>query len=479
MHASEDHEVDDHEVSQQGGADLARSMLDKHYDPVARVWRIAQVGDLWDAVRVAHELERFGEGVTIAVIDDGFDMSLPALAEHQLAWPAADVERDAHGSVVALLVLAVAPRATLRLYPCAVAGKWDKSRLVDAMGDAARHGADIINLSAGAPVSRDDLIDHDRPSILKGEEVWDDLSGDYLSFYTNLRMSELDGWRDVLNPPSTDLGRAATAATTLGTTVIAATGNQAWDVFTPAAEKTVYSVGFRSEHRVLPPDELLELAFSGKPENYEQSVWGCDFEVRQPPGVLGSSFATPLVSGLAALMVERRDLDAYRKVKFLASLAADGFALLEANEPWDDHRHGVMKHIFEKAVRHLPHRHYLPDQRYTCPECAVFAIDTYVNYGLLLMSTGDLDGAQGLLEAACVVAPLHAPAFANLGVLLGHRAGLARRDEDWREVAALLNAAQQACLRAVLLRPDYKPFKTRYDEYLIGSIDPVNWMPVP
>ncbi len=119
-----------------------------------------------DALAVA---THFGEGITVAVIDTGFDLSHPLLANN-LA-PASDwkdfidgdnVPQDmpksltdngkmyGHGTAVGGIIVQIAPKVTL--LPIRVLdydGRGDLSNVVLAIDWAITHGADVINLSLG------------------------------------------------------------------------------------------------------------------------------------------------------------------------------------------------------------------------------------------------------------------------------------------------------------------------------------------
>jgi subtilisin family serine protease len=138
--------------AQEGGADAAAAML-RRYDASAGGWDLEQTGTLWNAVRYAHELGRTGEGHTIAVIDDGFDTSIPALSRQELAWTSAENRPAAHGTVVALLILEVAPAARVLLFPIAEAGRLNNQLIERALDDVTRIPATIVNLSLGQRVS--------------------------------------------------------------------------------------------------------------------------------------------------------------------------------------------------------------------------------------------------------------------------------------------------------------------------------------
>jgi subtilisin-like proprotein convertase family protein len=121
-------------------------------------------------VAAAHVLTR-GSGITIAVIDDGFDIEHPDFAEPGKIVAPRDATRDTddprprgryanHGTACAGVACAngsggasgVAPEA--RLMPIRLASALGSQQEADAFVWAADHGADVISCSWGPPDSR-------------------------------------------------------------------------------------------------------------------------------------------------------------------------------------------------------------------------------------------------------------------------------------------------------------------------------------
>ena len=77
------------------GFNLATSLL-RRYQIDSETWDLPKEGEFWDAVALAHELRRSGEGCRVAVIDGGFDTQIPALSECPV-WGAQGTS-SAHGT---------------------------------------------------------------------------------------------------------------------------------------------------------------------------------------------------------------------------------------------------------------------------------------------------------------------------------------------------------------------------------------------
>jgi hypothetical protein len=196
---------------------------------------------------------------------------------------------------------------------------------------------------------------------------------------------------------------------------------------------------------------------------------------------LGSSFAAPLISGMAALMRSRNELSAYRE---LSRLAALGDALLgkldhSVDNDWSDRRDGVIDRLYVKAINGQPHPHLHPDHQEVCPECGLFAASAYVNFGLFKLNWGDLDGAEPLLRAAGAFAPWSPHAAANMGVALALRARQAQEQNRWSDVSRLLIEAADLQQKALDLRPDSQSYRARVEEFRAGAQDPQRWIMQP
>ncbi len=458
---------------QEGGVDAARELL-SHYDPATGCWNLPRVGEFWDAVELAHSLGRSGEGHTIAVVDDGFDMSIPALAEQTLVWKTDDTAPPAHGTVVALLILAVAPKARLLLYPAATNGNWNPSEIERALREVDSTAATIVNLSLGAAFPMSSVLAVE--DFLRQLTPWPEMTEADQLYWISQGLGELKGWRELVRPPPQSLFEEPIAALAQsGRTLFAATGNAKGHIYDPALRASVFSVSFHRTKRTL--DALMEEAMLMAPTFSQSEV--SDFGIVQPPGVLGSSFATPLLTGFAALMASRDDLQKYAEVVRLAALAESLMVSLAQAHSWSDRRDGVIDTLFLKALRASPHAHADQNRRDPCPECALFAASAFVNYGLFKLNWGDLDGAQVLLGAAEAFAPANPHAAANLGMVHAVRAREAQKAGDFEQVRRLLKTAAQLQQKASQLRPEHEPYQRRVAEFLQGTQHPRGWEMAP
>lgn len=476
----------------QGGADVAAAMLADDYDVSSQTWSMPSVGSFWDAVAMARDLGLHGEDTSIAVVDEGFDMTVPPLGGHVLVWPASDATLVAHGTVVALLILAVAPLSRLRLYPTALDGEINTRLVERAINDAADRRMSVINLSFGQAVRSEKVVDFEQ--LFVGAPLGT-MSSNELLYWIGRKLGELEGWRSLLHTVDSDVTRSTRAAAERGCTVVAAAGNYRGFVYSPGTEVHTVSVGFQGERRSL-TDEMVELA-QGTAPTFWQSEWA-DFTLRQPDDVLGSSFATPLLAGFAALMKNRADLYDYREVQRLAGIAAHLFVDAKRPHGWAESRQGVIKGLFEKAVARTPSHDHLTkfldapsgttpvtqvakvgntgEVEPRCPECSLLTADAFINLGLFRLETGNYDGARTLLEAARSFAPENEHAAANLGVTYGALAGEFQKEQDWPTVVDLLQRARASMEKAVDLRPGCSRYQLRYEEFTAGARNPQQWV---
>jgi hypothetical protein len=441
---------------QEGGADSAALLLQR-YTARTATWDVAKEGEFWDAVGMAHGLDRQGEGKTIAVIDGSFDVSIPALATHATAEAVAPGAPTAHGTVAALLALEVAPRARLMLHAASKAGKLRSERVIAAIERSVADGADIINLSMGVGLPDEEVL---RTAQARSNPAY---SEDAL---------EPDDWRTVYDIPATPLWTAARAAVQAGVTVVASAGNFRGYVFTPAAVPGVASVGFHAVQRSVEEGELQEYARSTAP-SFSQSE-RADVLVVQPAHVLGSSFACPLISGFAAVMQDRHELPAYLLCGRRAANASGVERLIEEGVEPPDKTVLWVDSLYKSAFRSAPHPH---QERLdgTCPECAFFAAPLFIDFGLFTAKTGNPDIAFDLLSAARRFAPRNAFAAANLGVVSAVLARNAKAVGDIGAAKEHLAQAVQDMSEAVRLRPGYAPYETRLAEFSTAEEDPTTW----
>lgn len=457
--------------AQDGGADAAAALL-RRYDPTADRWRLPRRGEFWDAVALAHGLGRFGAGRTIAVVDDGFDMALPALARHTLVPQVSDPQPFTHGTAVALLILAVAPQARLRLYPVRSSAGWDAQAIAGALQAIVQTDAAIVNLSLGQAHAQGPL--NRFATFFAAQPPWPDMTQDDVPYwlFEGLGAPARQGtWRGLLRAPSGPLAESVSALTRGGRTVVAAAGNARGHVYDPALRPGVFAVGFQRVTREAGAG--MEVA-TLQPPDYSQSEFN-DYCLQQPAGVLGSSFATPLVCGFVALMDDRADLAAYAELAWRCGMAEQLMARPEqrSGAPTPRQVHAVAQ-LFAGAERAVPHMH-TPSST-ACPECALFAVSSFVNGGLYQLRLGDLDTAQRLLATAWAVAPTNPHAAAGLALV---HASQAEVQADPASKVRALGQAAHLMAQACALRPAHAPYRTRLAEFTRAAGDPTGWTLAP
>lgn len=431
---------------------------------------MTRASDFWDAVGAAHELGRVGAGSVVAVIDDCFDTSFDALGEQDLRWPNDPATSTAHGTVVALLILEVAPAARLLLYPASRDGRLQKDLVLRAIGDAVSKGASTINLSMGQAQPFREVFR--AREFFDPADFWSDMTDDDVPYWVSDRLASRpkSAWLDV---PADDLGVAAEAATRHGVRVIAAAGNYNGFAFSPALASDVISVGFHRESRVASAG--MELASSRSPSYLQSEL--VDFGIIQPPEVLGSSFATPLLAGFSCLMLQRDDLVGFRDVGLRAGLAGQLMTLASEVAP-DRRRLATIDKLFGAAVSAMPHRHPPGTAGGQCPDCAWFAFAAYNDYGLFKLNVGDTASAEALLRTARAIAPWNPYSAANLGVVYGRIANDMSREDGPGRTSALLRARDHM-VDAVALRPAHAPYESRRAEFESALDDPGSWTMAP
>ena len=463
-----------------GGADAAALLL-RSYDTVARTFALPKGGELWEAVAMAHALGRRGAGVRVAVIDAGFDRSIPELAELPHLSAAVVGEGAAagagagagaagasaaagggggaeavvtHGTAVALLVREVAPEAEVLLCSAAEDGVLRTELIVTAIREAVERGTDVISLSLGIPFRR-----ATRSRALDGSP------GD-----VGPQGTAPDDWRVLYRPDDSPLARAARDAVEAGVTVVVAVGNSVDHVYTPASTPGVAAVGFHLVERHLDDHGRMEEAIS-QPPSYGQAV-ATDLLVVQPRDVVGSSFACPLVAGFTTLMRDRTELAAFLLAIRRGATGSELMTHLDEGAVGADALR-LVEGFFRQAWANLPHHHTAADG--PCPDCALLAAPVYVDFGTFLLGAGDLDAAEDHLAAARAFAPANPHAAANLGVLHAARADRSVRAGDLDAARHELDVAQRHLTVAVRLRPEDPRVAARLAEVTAARADPARW----
>jgi Subtilase family len=448
----------------EAGVDRAAQLLQR-YDRETGTWNVERKGDFWNAVHTAHQAGRFGEGFRIAVIDGAFDTTYRQLATHDEIRESESGQLSVHGTVVALLVLAVAPKCRLWLYPASRDGTLDSNLIARGIDAAVAEGVDAINLSFGDALPTNRVVDWTR--FFDPDTFWPDMDSIDLPFWCAERLANSE-FREWLRLGSTSYSEAAVRAARKGVLVVAAAGNYLDTLSSPAVCPEVFAAAFHRELRLTPA--AMEVALSREP-TYTPSDF-TDFAIIQPPEVLGSSFAAPLLAGFTGLMRDAGELDTYRDMVRLGGMASELMAMAARDSiDWTDRRLAVVDDLFRRSLALRPH----DGEVGTCAECALFALSTYNDFGLFRLNTGALEEARALFSTARAIAPLNAPAAANLGITLGALADAARRDATVEVQRKLLLAAAENMADAVALRPSYKPYSVRLSEFRSAAVDPRHW----
>lgn len=409
-------------------SDSAQQVLEK-YDRKSGKWSLKAAGPFWDTMQVAHRDGYRGVGKSIAIIDGAYDVTIPALQRHISDIHQGCVENPAvvaHGSAVALLISHVAPEARIQMYGVVRHGSVSVEAILDAIRQVRESGASIVNFSIGHAIT-------DREHSCEVLRALEELS-------------ETDRL------------------------VVVSVGNQANQNFCPAQSGALLSAGFRSERREMSTEGLQESAFWEEPD-YSQA-YGAHLTFQQPDGVLGSSFAAPLLSGLAALNDDPDALRSLSRSVFHEGGASLGISMID-NGMWEatDERLELIKSQYSEALNALPHWHDIDGS--WCPFCAIFAHSVLVNAGLYAFKVGERDLGEKLLRLARRLSPWSPHAAANLGRLIYARAeDRISQDHFDEQTLDFLTEARSHYEDAVAIRPDYSGYRDLLEQItadLVGA----------
>lgn len=395
------------------------------YDRASDSWGFPQSGNFWEAVKEAHRRGCRGKGQRIAIIDSGFDMSIPKLQAQTrtVVQGAPTPSVGAHGTVVALLAGTVAPEAQLDLYSISSGGAPDLSLITKALRRIRKSDVTVVNLSLG-----DDT-----------------------------RRGGVETTRE--HREQCPLCREAALTAADGRLVMASSGNKAGNTFCPARDEAVLGVGFQREQRqIVKTDDggQLETAVADSP-SFEQAL--PEFTLMQPKGVLGSSFASPLIAGIASLIGDTKNVPGLVKVCSLSAEAALFHALSQgaAAEVVTALRNAAGAR-YSEALKALPHIHHGTADEPWCIECSIFVQDLYTNAGLFAVENGQLDDGYWLLRAAIFLAPWSDNAMAGMARLIEQRGEDALKKGDASSSLRFYQAAREGYTQALKIRPGFEPY---------------------
>lgn len=399
--------------------DSASLVLDR-YDPKNRTLRPPENSDLWSAVEHAHALGRRGQGQRIAIIDSDCDLNLGRLKEqvrtHRSWVPPGGKNPDIrHGTAVALMISAIAPESELEVHNVVMdSGMVDQNAVAAAMEDVTSSRANVVNLSLGVETL-----------LTKSEEE---------AFVTGVRQDPLGNPRSHLtarHDPNCVLCPAVEKAASQNVLVVTAAGNRKDTVSCPARAKGAAAalyLGMTFRIRKV-GTEYAERGVPRLPHQSESIL--ADWMVREDDSFRGTSFAAPIITGMAALCASQEEFQAYRTSNNLAGQAAARLNAVDLNLiPYSDKVRLAeeSRDDYLQALRLLPHVHFpFPASRHPpshwtdpsgCPTCGVFAIATYVSAGAFFLDGHNPEAARSLLWPAHRFAPWSAYAAADLAATL-------------------------------------------------------------
>lgn len=284
--------------------------IEDHFDCSSETWKQPFQGPLWSVVSHAQRSGLSGKDRTVAVIDSGFDLGINRLNVASLGSCAQESQVGGsvqHGTLVALLINEIAPEATLDLYEVSMAGEPSAMLIEKALQEIEKSEADIVNLSLGHSTEQD------------GPETC-----------------------------NCTLASSVARLSQLNKLAIAACGNEFGPLACPAQQQSVLSVGYRGERREIEWDDgvpVREIAMADRPD-FAQAMLA-NVVVKQPPDIAGSSFAAPMVCGLAALSPPLTQLaelcDVLRRAASASEMTAFGDPELQALHPWEEPFNAIRK----------------------------------------------------------------------------------------------------------------------------------------
>jgi hypothetical protein len=403
-----------------GDPQATQSFWETVFDQSTGQLRLARRGRIWDAVAVAGRIGATGAGRCIAVIDVGFDQTVAELQRN--IHPASRVREDTivpggrHGTVVALLVRAVAPEAQLLLIDACGSARASKDLVrgdvAEAIQAASAAKADVVNLSLQFPTKAaiDDgrWIDHDvlsmvappREAFLSQVDAWIA----HRDIYADARCRTYCPICNALEKiPNTTL-------------VVAAAGNK-FEATCPACFRCVIGTGFESTTTV--ERDGVVLTVRGLPQTSTLQL-RTELVVEEPPGFLGTSFAAPLISGLAALLPSPGDV---ADMAWLANAMTPllRVAGIHRATPSRDIPASAADTVLQGLARlaeAVPEQHQHWKQQLVsepCAICTLLMVDWFDAYTSHLLWRGADEQALGLARIAAIVAPEVASVNGNLG----------------------------------------------------------------
>jgi hypothetical protein len=413
--------------------------------------RMDHDGDFWDAVAVAHASGAYGGGREVAIVDSGFDMTIDRLRD--ASSPDSITRSDTlephgrHGTVVALLVNMIAPAARLLLLDAGSSQAGPTRTKVGELLQSERvRRADIVNLSmefvSDCPRSAPEvdiavLVDPDPPTDRFVEELrhWRDGAGLYAP-------------GGCQRPCMICLAIDALPSDTL---VIAAAGNdENLQAVCPSANSRTVGLGF--ENRPVRYADGMTTVGSSLPDDFEQTLM-VELGIPQPAGFLGTSFAAPLVSGLAALLTNPMDVAVCTRLRAgLAPLINLSMTMRSTPIVTKSVLTTALAGFAEYAAGFPPaHQHWLHQPPKPCAVCSFFVHDWYRNYTAVAATQIEPAEATAICTLGTAVLPRSADLACNRGAAL-RRLATSTLDNPAARARHLADATEEY-QRALRLQP--------------------------
>jgi hypothetical protein len=406
-----------------GTSDLF-SVISKLYDRKTHKFLFARSGKFWNVVRKAHAAGFSGEGQIIGIFDSGIDLTDEFL--NQAIIESVDFTKSrhpifgdgqdghGHGTVVALLMRAIAPGAKLvNIKVIDNDGFGADANLLRALKWAHKGKITVANLSVGRPStsplswalsSNSRLSMVFRPTILQTIVQSGADAGRYAKRMNThwLRRCSLCRQIDRFNDE--------------GVPMCVSIGNFTDHASCPARAAGAVSVGGGSITQAAPSNHILWQQQSADVPLFDQTI-GADLAVVAGFDVVpGSSMLAPMATGLFALGMTMNEWrgdtnNNFQRVVTLAdwanSLMATGSSMAAGK-------------FYLKALSASPHQseHKGTRLRHECWLCSMFLGECIANLGLAYLANGAIDQARQTLEEAMKLTPWEAANYLNMGAVL-------------------------------------------------------------
>lgn len=396
------------------GADPSAAFLAEHMDVTSGRLRVGEQGAVWqyrNALRDRDGSTGRGAHRKVAILDTGFDMSNPVLAEHAIARTAMPAVSTIHGTLVALLVHEMAPAAELLLYNVERNGRVREDLVGVALALCSADGVDVVNCSF--------YLDTDVEYADEAQLPWDQTPSEVQRWVAEFASSARPYVSHACTQPC--VIREWTRSNP-GIPLIAAAGNHRERVHCPANHSAVVGAAF---HRIEPGDDDGTLVLQSELPPEEQARFA-DLQLEVVGDISQTSFAAPLLAGYLAACDAP---DAFTAL--LTAQRASQLAILfhrsgqaKSARPRPSEIDDLIESAYHAAMNLVPatHRHWENLSSGVCGVCAVLLSDLYANYGLLQLERGQPHRAWAMLESGLRTSPGSVTIMSNLGYSLLSRA---------------------------------------------------------